>query len=233
MQFNGLIYSLGQPQIITGTKLYLDAANKSSYPGTGTTWTDLSGNSNNGTLTNGPTFDSANEGSILFDGVNDVVTCGNAASLSFSTNITVLVWLKTSHTSTFRGIVDKGRDNYGAWSLVIGETANKATFKCRIASTNRSVTAANNYSNNIWNQIAATFNGSTLSIYLNDKLDNSASFSGSIGTNSESVRVGSSSDGFAASVDGNISFVQIFDRALSAVEILQNYNALRTRYNLP
>ena len=63
------------PNIVTdGLVLCLDAANKRSYPGTGTTWTDRSANGNNGTLTNGPTFDSANGGSIVFDGTNDYVT---------------------------------------------------------------------------------------------------------------------------------------------------------------
>ena len=63
------------PKIVTnGLVLYLDAANKKSYPGSGTTWTDLSGNNNTGTLTNGPTFDSNNGGSIVFDGTNDYVS---------------------------------------------------------------------------------------------------------------------------------------------------------------
>ena len=60
------------PRIVTsGLVLALDAADRNSYPGSGTTWTDLSGNANNGTLTNGPTFNSANGGSIVFDGTND------------------------------------------------------------------------------------------------------------------------------------------------------------------
>jgi hypothetical protein len=61
---------IGGPDIITdGLVLYLDAANTKSYIGSGTTWKDLSRNSNDGTLTNGPTFDSGNSGSIVFDGV--------------------------------------------------------------------------------------------------------------------------------------------------------------------
>ena len=62
------------PLIVTdGLVMYLDAANPKSYPGTGTTWTDISRNNNNGTLTNGPTFSSANLGSIVFDGSNDAI----------------------------------------------------------------------------------------------------------------------------------------------------------------
>ena len=60
------------PRIPTsGLIFYLDAANTRSYPGSGTTWTDLSGNGNTGTLTNGPTYSSANGGQIVFDGSND------------------------------------------------------------------------------------------------------------------------------------------------------------------
>ena len=57
--------------VMNGLVLCLDAGNSKSYPGTGTTWTDLSGNGNNGTLTNGPTYSSANGGSLVFDGTND------------------------------------------------------------------------------------------------------------------------------------------------------------------
>ena len=69
------------PLIVTdGLVLCLDAANKKSYSGSGTTWTDRSGNGNNGTLVNGPTFDSGNGGSIDFDGVDDNVNLGNDSS---------------------------------------------------------------------------------------------------------------------------------------------------------
>jgi len=62
------------PKIATdGLVLCLDAANNRSYPGSGTAWTDLSRGGNNGALTNGPTFNSANGGSIVFDGTNDYV----------------------------------------------------------------------------------------------------------------------------------------------------------------
>ena len=65
------------PKILTdGLVFAVDAANKKSYPGSGTTWTDLAG-SNDGTLTNGPTFNSGDGGSIVFDGTDDLVDFGN------------------------------------------------------------------------------------------------------------------------------------------------------------
>ena len=67
------------PKIITnGLVLSLDAANNKSYPRSGTTWTDLSGNNNTGTLTNGPTFNAGNQGSIVFDGVDDYISGGGS-----------------------------------------------------------------------------------------------------------------------------------------------------------
>ena len=74
----------GGPNIIEdGLVFAVDAANKKSYPGSGTTWADLAG-SNNGTLINGPTFDSGNGGSIVFDGTNDYSEMGIATDLSTS-----------------------------------------------------------------------------------------------------------------------------------------------------
>ena len=88
------------PRIVTdGLVLCLDAGNTKSYPGSGTTWTDLSGRRNNGTLTNGPTFDSANGGSIVFDGTNDTVSIPASANQVFGTgDYTLEWWSKTSDT---------------------------------------------------------------------------------------------------------------------------------------
>ncbi len=66
-----------------GLVLSLDAANYKSYTGSGTTWRDLSGNSNNGTLTNGPTFNAANMGAIVFDGTDDKVTISMNSSFIY------------------------------------------------------------------------------------------------------------------------------------------------------
>ena len=85
---------IGGPNIVEdGLVLSLDAANTKSYPGSGTVWSDLSGNSNNGTLTNGPTFDSGNKGSIVFDGIDDSISVGHTALLNPTLNMTISVWV--------------------------------------------------------------------------------------------------------------------------------------------
>ena len=81
------------PRIVTdGLVFCVDAGDKMSYPGAGTTWTDLSKNRNNGTLTNGPTFNSANGGSISLDGSNDYISVGSFNEDS-SQDLSVMVWV--------------------------------------------------------------------------------------------------------------------------------------------
>jgi len=77
-----------------GLVLCLDAADRKSYPGSGTTWFDRSGNGSHGILSNGPTFDSTNGGSIIFDGTNDYVDLTSLDSSLFNTEATLIVWLK-------------------------------------------------------------------------------------------------------------------------------------------
>ena len=105
------------PDIVeNGLVLCLDAANKLSYPRTGTSWTDLSGNSYNGTLTNGPTFNAGNLGSIVFDGVDDYVdTVNTGTTFQFSnTTFTLSLWVKTNAVSG--NLISKGATaSTGGW----------------------------------------------------------------------------------------------------------------------
>ena len=107
------------PRIVTdGLVLYLDAANTKSYPGSGTTWTDISGKSNNGTLTNGPTFDSGNKGTIVFDGSNDYVseTSGLSDSL-LQGDWSISFWANFDVVNTGNSTNDKPLLQHGSSSL--------------------------------------------------------------------------------------------------------------------
>ena len=93
----GIAYN---PRVVTdGLVLCLDAGNVKSYPGSGTTWTDLSGKGNTGTLTNGPTYSSANGGSIVFDGVDDRVS---GTSFNTGQNFTINAWIYPTLLGTTR-----------------------------------------------------------------------------------------------------------------------------------
>ena len=94
------------PTIITdGLKLWLDASNPSSYPGSGTTWYDLSGNGNNGTMVNGVTYSTANGGVMSFDGVNDIVNFTNSLIVNNLTGHTISLWIKRNNKIGFQGIM--------------------------------------------------------------------------------------------------------------------------------
>ena len=92
------------PSITTkGLVLYLDAANSKSFANTGNTWTDMSGLGNNGTLVGGAAYNSGNSGTFSFDGVNDCVNCGNAASLDIRRTMTLEAWFKVNYFSFASG----------------------------------------------------------------------------------------------------------------------------------
>jgi len=91
------------PNIVTNRLvMYLDAANTTSYPFpyTGSSWFDLTGNLRNATLFNGPTFSSANSGSIVFDGVNDFGRLPEFNGLQPSAELTLEVWFKSSGSNS-------------------------------------------------------------------------------------------------------------------------------------
>ncbi len=189
---------------------------------------DSSGNGNNGTaagIVGGTASTTAgkfgNGGS--FDGTDDYADAGTGSGLSFSNAITVSVWInKTGTAGGYKGIVDKGRDGYGAWSLNADENGNTVTFKARVSGTNYSITAASNYTINQWEHYVGTFDGSALSIYKNGSLSNSTPVSGTLGTNSVSVRIGAANDGLY--FDGKTDEVRIYNRALSDREVRDLYS---------
>ena len=216
--------------VVDGLVFMIDPNNTNCYPGFGNTVYNLVNPSIGGTFvgyTSNP-IDNTENRSIYFDGSNDYILYGDTTSFSV-TLTTICVWFKKSHGSSFMTLVDKGRDNYGAWSLCVDETANKVTFKARISGTNRSITCSSNYNSNSWNYVCGVFDGINLSIYLNGTLNNSASYLGTIDNNSVAIRLGGANDGYY--LLGNIGHVSIYNKALTAIEILQNYNATKKKYD--
>ncbi len=222
----GLSHSPGI--IPDGLVFYFDPINPRSYAGTGLTGYNLIDTTMVGSLNNGASYDLANKGSIYFDAVNDSISFSNSSDLTFTT-ITVCAWFKKNQGSGFKALIDKGRDNYGAWCLCIDETANRTTFKARIAGVNQKITATSNYNSNSWTYVCGVYDGSNLLIYQNGVLNNSSAYSGSIGNTSIAIRIGAANDGY--SFDGLVASAAIYNRALSSTEILQNYNATKKRFS--
>ncbi len=223
-----------------GLVLNLDAAIKGSYPGTGSIWTDVSNNGNNGTLTNGPTFSSADYGSIVFDGVDDYVNdVGSVSTFSFIQNtgiFTISTWVKPAvlnKTHYFLGntptTIEKGF-YYGFHSsngldFVIMRGNNSAVLI---------FTAANFISTTDWVNITAVGNGSTVTLYKNgSSFQTSTGMSNfPTGDSTRVLNVGRITNYSSETFQGNISVSQIYNRALSATEVSQNFNALRGRYGI-
>jgi hypothetical protein len=227
------------PKIVTdGLVLALDAGNTKSYPGSGTTWFDKSGNANNGTLTNGPTFNSANGGSIVFDGVDDFVDCGNASIINSAVNTcTINIWFKQSTTAAYRSLTSKGpSDADENFQLAVAHSINKLYFDVGNTA-GPYIDTTYSYSLNTWYNICVTHNRvagtSTLLLYINGTNIPSTTFNPTLTpvTNSSNFIVGSSRNN-TLPFPGNIADVNLYNRALSAAEVQQNFNALRGRFGI-
>jgi len=226
------------PRIVTsGLVLSLDAADRNSYVSGSTTWNDLSGNNNNGTLTNGPTFNSGNGGSIVFDGTNDFVDCGNGTSINITNNVSVNVWFKiTAVTTTYQGIIAKrnagGNTNYGInFNNSLFQLYYNTTGTYRVLNVNYSSYFTTNTWYNVFGTLAQNSTSTDAKMYLNSSLIASSTLLENITTIATNLTIGQSSS-TTELFNGSIGNTQIYNRVLSATEILQNYNAQKSRFGL-
>jgi hypothetical protein len=221
------------PSIVTdGLDFYVDPNNTRCYPGFGNTVYNIVNSSIGATLVGftSALLDNTEARSFYFDGTNDSLPFSNSSSYS-PTKITVCIWFKKAHGSSFKALIDKGRDLYGGWTLCADETANKVTFKARIFYTSAvsgAIVTSSNYNSNAWNFVCGVYDGAYLSIYLNGALSNSAYYLQDVGSNSYPVTIGAANDGY--NVNANIGQAFIYGRALSAAEINQNYHATKKKY---
>ena len=212
----GLIHS---PSIIRdGLVLYLDAANPRSYPGSGTTWTDLSGNGYGGSLVNGVGYNSGNGGSLSFDGVDDYVT----SSFTFTAGqaVTISGWLySTASTSAYRNFVD----TLSSRPMIWWDTQGKIEFDI-------SGYRTPNVYRNQWVYVALVKpSGTTVaSYYVNGVFASNGGVSYSVPASTPTWFNRSAGQTWI----GNCSNVSIYNKALTASEIQQNFNATRGRFGI-
>ena len=255
------IFKNNPPIVTNGLVLYLDAANKISYPGSGTTWQDLSGNGFSGTLVNGPTFSTDGGGSIVLDGSNDYITINNSVtSQILSPSVaTFTMWLRANDTFSNGNqcsIISRGNYNTSGGYFI---HLIKSSGNCYVGAS-FSYSTTNSYSFNsttgvtidwgIWNQITVSV-GDTIILYVNGVQKSSATRfvssiiygNGTINTNGDTNIVLCSSLSYFPTLDqgsggiwrpynGNTSTFTLYNRVLSASEIQQNYNATKTRFGL-
>ena len=232
--------TIGGKTVSNGLVLALDAANKLSYPGSGTAWKDLSGNNNTGTLTNGPTFSANNQGSIVFDGTNDYVDIANSTSLNPS-YITLMSWIKITSFSANQNIFNKPftslSEPYLSYALKmdgISSPYNTIAMEISVSGTRKVLTSTTTLNSGQWYLVVGTYNGSTLKLYINGNQEaNTTSASGTISSYSTALQIGRSSlSGGFQYFNGYIANTLIYNRALSATEVLQNYNVNKSRFGL-
>jgi len=220
--------SKGGPNIITdGLVFAVDAADANSYPGSGTTWKDWSGNGNDGTLVNGPTFDSGNGGSIVFDGTNDYGLLPNTDILTVGTqNFSFISWIYPLSwpLNTWSPIYVTERVG-GIW---IGQD-NANRFILRAYSVTNFIQTPVLPPTNSWTQITITRTGTTASLYYNAIHQLTATANHDFLP--ENTYIGN--DGGASYFNGHISNIFLHkEKALTPSEISQNYNALKSRFGL-
>jgi hypothetical protein len=239
--------TIGGANIIrNGLVLELDAASRNSYPGTGTTWTDLSGNNNTGSLVNGPTFSSANLGNILFDGVDDYVTCGTNSSTLISSMTISSTFSFTSYTNGTHLIVSRLGPAISRHNYFFGITESKFYFGFRQSGVSVWPYVWINTPpiiNTIYNFTATYSTSTSVAMYLNGQIQ---SFSGpNTATNPlitnqvvdlDPASICSIGSGAPAEnvfySNARIYNAQIYNRVLSAAEVQQNYNATKSRFDL-
>lgn len=217
-------------RIVTdGLVLYLDAANPKSYPGFGTTWKDLSGNGNDGTLVNGVGYDSANNGSLVFDGVDDVVDF----HFQYSSTYSLAVWIRfTGPTGGNRAIVDMGVGISNSVRFYLqGE---KVKIQHGSGFAENGVFSSEDVVTNLYAQYLVTFSGGQCRLYKNSELDNTGTL-GNPNTDLLNIAIGNHPTGNGSGINNlqcDFGLLQIYNRALTESEIKQNFNALRGRYGV-
>lgn len=230
------------PPIITdGLILNLDAGNPASYSGTGTTWYDLSVSGTNATLSNNPAFSSDNSGILTFDGVNDFASIPNTNSpFRLSSQVTYNFWIYSMRDSQqLMGASTVGGNGSG------GFLVNNSSISFRWTPTSpdadRTITMNVDNTLNVWNHISFTMNyvNGTYQFYYNG-LPISSSVNGSVSSWFPNLNynqnipdyIGARSVNSLSYFSGSISNVSVYNRILTSAEVLQNFNALKSRFGL-
>jgi hypothetical protein len=211
-----------------------DAGNRKSYPGTGTTWTDLGGSSNGSFVNIAPTsltFDSAHGGSIVFDGTDDYVLATDfqdVSPVSGTNSYTFGIWVyfNSVEATTFLSQYISASNRWSFWV----NAADDIYFADRgsggdVQSTGYGYT----FTTTQWYYLTVLKDGSTLKIYIDGSLADSESFNPNNPARSAGLLFGTDTDNYDT-LDGKIALVHAYNKALTDAEVLQNYHATKGRF---
>ena len=196
-----------------------------------------------GSLINGPTFNTSGSGTIVFDGVDDCVSIPYTIQNQFINQISINVWVNAQWFDTGNGdgvsIIGKNHTSlnfpYTIWGLFINSSGK---YVCSMGDgiARTYVTSASTLLLNIWYNLCATYDGTTIKLYNNGAQDaNAAAGTYILGKNAIDISIGSNPMLGPTYYDwfkGKVPVAQLYNRALSASEILQNYNATKGSFGL-
>lgn len=236
--------------VTNGLKILYDASQLRSYPKTGTTWSDLSGNGDTGTLTNGPTFNSSNGGSIVFDRTDDYVTSTSQSNINFSpTNgYTIGSWVYPEFNSTdfndqFSSyIAGRGSPTVSgdfhfvlmlSWAAFGMGQVRGVAFGYDGFNSFGYIATTNRWTNNAWNYIVVTHLSNVVKFYVNGTNIGSISNIGSYDRNNSGHRyIISHTTNTGGKYRGRVAISHAYNRVLSDAEVLLNFNAQKSRFGL-
>lgn len=231
------------PSIVTnGLILSLDAGDRNSYVSGSTVWNDLTGNNNSGSLTNGPAFNTGSFGNLVFDGINDYAAM---SPINASSQFTMNFWLNpissgSTGAKEYVGIINRYNGgpstgpNVGFRNrLLLASTFDQFLFQPIVGGVSYSISSS--VFSSIQNTISmctTTYDGSFMRFYVNANSVGSSSLSGTLdsGTGQATLAWGALSQDYY--FNGRMYNFQMYNRALSASEVIQNYNATKTRFGL-
>ena len=216
------------PSIVTDGLIFaMDPGSERSYPGSGTTTTNII-NGASGTLTNGVAYVSNNGGAFDFDGTDDFILFPDDTNLNLQT-LTMESWCYPNTTTSQygflfeKGLVNTQYANFFEATNFIFRTMGLSTASLNVSGSLMSA--------NAWNHIVCTYGSGTKRIYLNGvQIAQATGLTGTIPTNTNGPRIGAHSSGYY--LDGEIAVSRVYNKALTAAEITQNYNAQKSRFGL-
>jgi hypothetical protein len=217
------------PIVSLGLQLYLDAGRASSYPGSGTAWTDLSGNGRNGTLTNGPAYSATNGGSIVFDGSNDFVQCSGSLT---ATAATFVIWIRRNGPQDdFDGILYSRSAT--ATGISFFGTTNKISYTWNNAVNTYTWDSGLLIPDLTWCMVAVSVTSTTAKAYLcqSGGITSATNTVSHTSATLDDIKIGQDDLG-GRYFNGNIAIAQLYNIALSAGQVSQNFQADRARFGI-
>ena len=218
---------VGEKKIVgKGLVFCVDAKNKQSYTGSGTAWNDLIG-SNNGTLTNGTAYNA--NGYMTFDGTNDFSTHGNDSSVQFTNNFSAEIWVRPHAINQDTTIFSRDNGSNRQWWIFL---QNNESIWFSVEDVGNAQSPTSLYTANTWFHICGTYNGSSVINYVNGTARTTTnSVSGNVNSGTAALNIGNR-DNNDRHLDGDVGCARLYNRALSAAEVLQNFNAQRARFGI-